>query len=162
MLPIRTILHPTDFSPESAAAFEIACSLARDYQAKLLVVHVMEPPPAIPSEMGLATLPLDDSVAVAAKDELDKLRRKTGALAIGTRLVEGVPAVEIVDVAQEVHADLIVMGTHGRGALKRLFLGSVAESVLRKAPCPVLTVKNPFPAAIPAAASKVERELTLA
>jgi len=97
LLAIRTVLHPTDFSERSEFAFRLACSLARGYGARLVVLHVAEPP------------------------------------------------MEILGVAEETKCDLIVMGTHGRTGLGRLLMGSVAEQVVRKATCPVLTVKTPQP-----------------
>jgi nucleotide-binding universal stress UspA family protein len=76
------------------------------------------------------------------------------------RLEEGLAVTEVLRVAQEVNADLIVMGTHGRTGLARLLMGSVAEQVLRKALCPVLTVKTPFPATTSPADAALEAAVT--
>jgi nucleotide-binding universal stress UspA family protein len=144
MLAIRTILHPTDFSQTSKYAFRLACSLARDHGARLVVLHVA-PPPQMVSYEGI---PLEPSMSGSYQDELqDKLRQIRApdpGVSIETRLEEGFAAPEIVRVAQETPCDLIVMGTHGRTGLGRLLMGSVAEQVLRKALCPVLTVKAPL------------------
>lgn len=152
MLAIRRILHPTDFSDSSQTAFELACALARDYDAELVVCHV-EPWPAVPVVEGIALdLPVEDPDADVSR--LADVRPEDPAVRVVRRLRRGEPAAEILTVAADVAADLIVMGTHGRGGLSRLVLGSVAESVMRKAPCPVLTARAPAHAAhAPAAAA---------
>jgi nucleotide-binding universal stress UspA family protein len=141
MLTIRRILHPTDFSESSRPAFELACALARDYGAELVVLHVA--PPAL--SLGSGGLPMAPTVGgdEDAKARLEQIRPTDPKVAVRHRLVGG-PEVEVIRaVAAEEKADLIVMGTHGRGGLSRLLMGSVAEAVLRDAPCPVLTVKAP-------------------
>ena len=148
MLPIHTILHPTDFSAHSEHAFRLACALARDYDARLILLHVASTPLVVYGE-GVA--PLDPEVYYA--EEKAKLFALTPGPAIRAehRFEEGDPGAEIPRVAQDVHADLIVMGTHGRTGLGRLLMGSVAEQVMRHAACPVLTVRTPFPEAVLAA-----------
>jgi nucleotide-binding universal stress UspA family protein len=148
MLQIRTILHPTDFSEPSQAAWELACALARDYNARLLVVHVYAPPPVYAPDGIAMPLPQEEPAALQAR--LAALRPADERIPCEHRLLEGEPAEKILELAQQEHADLIVMGTHGTTGLARLLVGSVAESVLRKAPCPVLTVRA---AAFPAAQS---------
>ena len=138
MLAIRTVLHPTDFSESSAAAFRLACALVRDYGAKLVVLHAYPAP-----------VTLDDAAARRLAGEPEKsLTEKLHAIQpnepghpVIHLLVEGRPADTILGVAAEVSADLIVMGTHGRFGLLRLLMGSVAEAVMREAPCPVATVR---------------------
>ena len=145
MLPIRTILHPTDFSDNSGDAFQFACALARDYGAKLVVLHV-HPTPVLFGD-SMAALPLD-----VPRDELlemlNKIKPDDPAIAIERRLVDGDAADEIRHAAGARHADLIVMGTHGRGGLSRLLMGSVAENVSRYADCPVLTVRTKLAVAL--------------
>jgi universal stress protein A len=141
MLAIRTILHPTDFSEHSGCAFQLACALAQDYGAKLVVMHVF-PTPGLPTIDGsVFPLPLD-----VPREELlemlNKLDPGDSAIAIERALVVGEPAFEIQRAARAFQADLIVMGTHGRGGLSRLVMGSVAEDVSRDAVCPVLTVRS--------------------
>jgi nucleotide-binding universal stress UspA family protein len=144
MLPIRTVLHPTDFSDSSGHAFRVACSLARDYGARLVAVHVA-PPPVI--AYGDGVFPGRAVVyEEEARDKLDKLQAPDPKVHVEPRLVEGDAAGEILRAAEETQCDVIVMGTHGRTGLGRLLMGSVAEQVLRKAPCLVLTVRTPFPA----------------
>jgi nucleotide-binding universal stress UspA family protein len=155
MLPIRTILHPTDFSPHSHAAFQLACSLARDYAARLIVLHVVNPP--IAALGGMAAVPpiAEEYGQRKAEEKLYHLQSPYAAVRIEQRLAQGDAAEEILRLAEEIPCDFIVLGTHGRTGVGRLLLGSVAERVLRKAACPVLTVKNPVPeAAEPAGARK--------
>jgi nucleotide-binding universal stress UspA family protein len=149
MLPIRTIVHPTDFSESSQAAFRLACSVARDYGAPLLVVHVVRPPATVAYEAG-SMLFDPESYRDEMREKLDRVRPRHPGVRVGHRLAEGDPAAEILALAREAGCDLIVMGTHGRTGLGRLLLGSVAEQVVRKAACPVLTVKAPPPQAEPA------------
>jgi len=151
MLPIKTILHPTDFSPGAAHAYHLACSLARDYGARLIIMHVRVNPPAVSAEFG--TMPHVASIhgdMLAPEGDVEILRARLAQmrpdderLPVEHVLVDGVPAAEIVNLAKNNGCDLILMGTHGRTGLGRLLMGSVAEQVVRKAPCPVLTVKTP-------------------
>jgi universal stress protein A len=153
---IRTILHPTDFSRYSENAWRVACSLARDYGANLLVLHVREIPVAVYGEFG--TVPADTFDAGALRDELAKLEPTVSGVTVERRLTEGTPAAEIVRVAGENNCDLIVLGTHGRTGLGRLLMGSVAEQVVRRATCPVLTVKTPMPEKVDVTAAEMEAE----
>jgi nucleotide-binding universal stress UspA family protein len=142
MLHLELILHPTDFSEHSTYAFRLACSLARDHGARLLLLHVM-PSPVVYGEMGpvLHT----EEYQQLLWDNLHKLQPADPTIRVEHRLEEGNAAATITRVAADTHCDLIVMGTHGRSGLGRLFLGSVAEKVMRKATCPVLTVKSALP-----------------
>jgi nucleotide-binding universal stress UspA family protein len=145
MLPIRSILYPTDFSESSDYVFRLACALARDYDARLFVLHVMAPPPALYA--GGVVLPLSDGDKEEQWDKLRGLRARNPRVQVEHCLAEGEPAEAILRAAREKKCDLIMMGTHGRTGLGRLLMGSVAEQVVRKAPCPVLTVKTPLPVA---------------
>jgi nucleotide-binding universal stress UspA family protein len=145
MLTIKTILHPTDFSERSQDAFRLACSLARDHGARLILLHVIPPPQAV----GYDAMPVLPAYPPGYRKELEEKLRSWQVPAnvlVDYRLEEGFAATEIVRLASEIPCDLIVMGTHGRTGLGRLLLGSVAEQVLRKANCPVLSVKSPMPA----------------
>jgi nucleotide-binding universal stress UspA family protein len=143
VLAIRRILHPTDFSDLSRPAFDLACSLARDFGAELVVLHV-SPPPVVGVVDGM-TVDLPTGAIEYAHTRLEQIRPADPKIVVAHRLEEGDEAREILRVAAELSVDLIVMGTHGRGGLSRLLAGSVAEAVMRKAPCPVLTVRTPFP-----------------
>jgi nucleotide-binding universal stress UspA family protein len=142
MYTIRKILHPTDFSEEAAAAFRLACSLARQHGAELVVLHVI-PPPITWYEMA-ARLPPDGYEEQLWRDYLAPMRPTEPGVQIDRRLVDGDPAKTIVAVSEMLGCQLIVMGTHGRGCVGRLLMGSVADKVLRKAPCPVLTVRGTY------------------
>jgi nucleotide-binding universal stress UspA family protein len=142
MLLVKIILQPTDFSESSENAFHLACSLARDYEARLILLHVV-PPPLSHGEVIARQQP--DGYYEQLEKELNRLQQLHPRVCIERRLEDGDPEATILRVAQEISCDLIVMGTHGRSGLGRLLVGSVAESVLRQAPCPVLTVKTPFP-----------------
>jgi len=141
MLPIHTILHPTDFSDHSTHAFQLACALTRDYNARLVVLHVVVPPTVI---YGEGILPPDpELLRREAQEQLAHLLAPQANVRAERRLAEGDPAAEVLSAAEEIGADLIVMGTHGRTGLGRLLMGSVAEEVMRHAPCPVLTTRLP-------------------
>lgn len=140
MLAIKTILHPTDFSPNSQFAFRLACSLANDYKARLILLHV-SPPPVIYGE-GIVPPDFQESAEVL-REKLKAVQATAPEVVMEERLVEGDPATEILRAAEETKCDVILMGTHGRTGLSRLLMGSVAEQVVRKAPCPVVTVKHP-------------------
>jgi nucleotide-binding universal stress UspA family protein len=142
MMRIQTILHPTDFSPSSGHAFQLACSLARDHGARLMVLHVVDRPVAVYG--GVMTAPPPPPPVEerkAAQEQLHQIRQTDLKLPIESRLEEGDPAMGILEVAKEYNCDLIVMGTHGRTGLSRLLMGSVSEKVLRSALCPVMTLK---------------------
>ncbi len=140
MLPFKTIVFATDFSPASRVAFEVASALARDYKARMIVMHVVEPARAAFSEYAAYVGPEEDKGEAMAK--LQAIKAPSQRVTIEHRLLEGDPAEVITETAAEVAADLVILGTHGRTGFTRLMMGSVAEEVLRKAPCPVLTVRG--------------------
>jgi len=154
MLAVRTILHLTDFSEPSQYALGLACALARDYGARLIVLHVAEVPTVAYGE-GVVP-PNPEELRAAAQEQLDRLQVPHGNVRAERRLEQGDVITEILRVAQEAHADLIVLGTHGRTGLGRLLMGSVAEQVVRRAVCPVLTVKSPLPETVPEGAVRAE------
>jgi nucleotide-binding universal stress UspA family protein len=149
MLPVRTILYPTDFSERSDAGFRLACALARDYDARLIVLHVV-PTPAI-VYLGGVVPPEPDQTRQQLWDKLRLMRPDDPAITLEHRLVEGEPAPAILHLAEKLNCDLIVLGTHGRTGLGRFLMGSVAEQVLRRASCPVVTVKTPAGKTVPVA-----------
>src|SRR6516162_9403212 len=141
MLAIKTILHPTDFSKPSEYALRFACALARDYKARLVLLHVIEPP-VYYGELGM-TVPLPSDFHESLQNRLSRLVPTDSGIAVDTILIEGSATREILHVAEEQHVDLLVMGTHGRTGVARVLLGSVAESVIRHSRIPVLTVTTP-------------------
>lgn len=160
MLTVRTILCPTDFSERAEAAMELASALARDYKAKLVIAHVTAPPIQGVSEGVVVGLPT--GWIEASKAKLESLRPANPNVSFTHMHAVGNEADEILRMAEEAGADLIVMGTHGRTGLSRLLAGSVAESVLRAALCPVLTVRSPFPAPLSVALKAERRKTTVA
>ena len=144
---VRRVLHPSDFSTASRAAFARAVAMAKADQAELLVMHVVGFPTPILSDGYMSPQILDDltrSMRADGQKQLDKLVAKAKASGVRARgvLFEGVPADAINRAARSQRADVIVIGTHGRTGLARLFMGSVAERVVGGAPCPVLTVRG--------------------
>jgi nucleotide-binding universal stress UspA family protein/uncharacterized protein (DUF2267 family) len=139
MLPIRTILHPTDFSDCARHARELAVNLAKDYGAGLVLLNVIEPP-NYATEVAIA-LPDVTVLRTAAEQKLSELKKGCKGVPCRHIVTMGYPAVEIVRVASEVRPDLIVLGTHGRTGLGRVVMGSVAEEVIRRSTCPVLATK---------------------
>lgn len=137
----KRILFPTDFSPDSDAALEMAASLARDWKASLLILHVE----VIPFTTGGGELfyVAPDPPTRELQERLSDVVPSDKSIVVEHRLLAGDPAEAIVRVAETENIDLIVMGTHGRRGLARLLMGSVAEAVVRAAPCPVLTMKQP-------------------
>jgi nucleotide-binding universal stress UspA family protein len=143
-VPIRTILHPTDLSDPCAEAFRVACSLAGDHVARVIVVHVPEP---LAAPAGMAPAPPPPEGHRGGMEEwLCRAHQSAPGIQVECRVEAGDVATGIVSAARATACDLIVMGTHGRTGLGRLLMGSVAETVLRTAPCPVLVVKAPLPA----------------
>ena len=147
MSRIRRIVLATDFSPASAAAFAKAVDLAKTNRAELLIAHVLIP--AVPM-VGDGYVPpkvyeeIEASARAQARTQLERLvakAKKAGARAKGL-LLEGVPHEQIVRAARSRRADLVVIGTHGRTGLAKLFLGSVANRVVSTASTPVLTVRG--------------------
>jgi nucleotide-binding universal stress UspA family protein len=144
MFKPRVILHPTDYSETSAYAFQIAVDLTRLNQATILVLHVAETLGPENVTYGEAVSELEPA---GYRRRLEKdLRRQVpppSGVSVQYLLAGGDPTREIDRVAREHHCDLIVMGTHGRTGLSRLFSGSIAEEVIRTVSCPVLVVKLP-------------------
>jgi universal stress protein A len=152
MYRIRTILVPTDFSEWSRSAFGLACDLARVHQARVIVLHVY-PPPIAYGEVLARREP--DGYEEVLDYEMRSVHPAIPEVPVTYRLAEGDPLAAIRSTAAEERCDLIVMGTHGRTGVRRLLMGSVAEHVLRQAPCPVLTVNRPLPAPAESAAKEV-------
>jgi nucleotide-binding universal stress UspA family protein len=143
MLKIQTILHPTDFSQGSDPAFRLACSLARDHGARLIVLHVIPSPVLVAGSDPVAAQIIQDFYN-QQQEKLGCLRTEDSRVPVEHQLADGDPAAEILRVASDSNCGMIVMGTHGLSGLKRALMGSVAEGVSREAPCPVVIVKAPF------------------
>ena len=149
---LKRILHASDFSPASRSAFTMACVLAKKLDARLILFHAYER--IAPLVMATPMMPMAGLASGAIVGKLWATERKSGerelerlaararrdGLRVSTRLEAGAPASAIVRAARKERAAMVVLGTHGRTGLPRLLLGSVAERVIRTAPCPVLTV----------------------
>jgi universal stress protein A len=139
----QRILCATDFSDTAETAWEGACELARMLRAELILVHVFTELPIYPEVAVIEVQRVwEEQRAWVEKELADRVAAASRRGLTARYLVKtGVAAEGIVDASTEAHADLIVIGTHGRTGLTRLVIGSVAERVVRLAPCPVLTIK---------------------
>ncbi len=144
MIHLKKILYPTDFSSYSNQAYFHAIALAEKHHASLTIMYVYVP----------GVSPLSDTGNGKAdraywQNLLEQIRPIDPTIPISHVLVEGDPATEIVRYTHDAGFDLVVMGTHGRTGLERLLMGSVAEKVMRDAPCSVLVVKLPRALTVP-------------
>jgi len=137
----KKILFPTDFSHTGDAALEMATALARDTGATLLIVHTEEPPTAYGG--GELYYGMPEPATEDLRKMLHKVVPPDKAVPYEHRLITGDPAHAVVRLAKDEEVDMIVMGTHGRTGLSRILMGSVAEAIVRRAGCPVLTYKEP-------------------
>lgn len=148
MNTIKNILVPIDFSNFSKNALRYAVNFAKIFNSKIFLVYVVEPV-IYPSDfsMGQVTFPVNDlEMNVRAKDELNNLAKAeiVAEIEVETIIKTGKPFVEINETASELDIDLIVIATHGHTGMEHLLFGSTAEKVVRKAPCPVLTLREPI------------------
>lgn len=148
MFDLKRILIPTDFSKYAEAALPYAKAFAEKFGAELFLLHVVQDLAVFMPDMITGTAPVMPDFqqltgAVHAAFERVIKDHGLGPLSVHGEVREGVAFYEIVRFAQEANIDLIIMSTHGRTGLAHVLLGSVAEKVVRKAPCPVLTVRHP-------------------
>lgn len=149
MIQMKRVLHPTDFSELSLVALRYAVSLAETFQSELHLIHVVDEAYQYWTMMGPETTPVGpppDEMLKLSENELAKFAASHLAkfqFQIVREVAMGRPYLEIIRYAGEKGIDLIVLGTQGRGGLRHALLGSVAERVVRKAPCPVLTIREP-------------------
>lgn len=146
MINIKNILCPIDYSVYSEMALKYAIEFAEKYEAKLYLMHVLD----------IRVYDINDpdlyNVNIIDEETLGKLRERLlkcvnedtkGRIAVEAIIIQGVPFAEIIKASRDYKIDLIVLGTHGRTGLSHAIMGSVAEKVVRKAPCPVLTIRHP-------------------
>ena len=148
MIDLHKILVPTDFSKSSQNALSYAVAFAQKFSAEVHLLHVVQDLALfIPEAMMVAPTgaPPVEQFHEAARAALQRVVRELGVadVVIHPEVVEGVPYDTIIRFAKERDVDLIVMGTHGHTGLAHFLLGSVSEKVVRRAPCPVLTVRHP-------------------
>ena len=170
MAPTFTrILVPIDFGAASMAAYRTAVSLARSVRGSIHLLHVAKDPfvaVSTPELYGIDWTAVQEGIARETKARLTALAETAVGITVTSEVVTGRAANAIIQVAEETSADLIVMGTHGRGGLGHLLLGSVAERVIRLATCPVMTVRDSGavhirPGEAAAAASERSEQVTL-
>jgi len=147
MLPINTILCPTDFSEDSFEGLKNANELAVHFSAELILLHVVSSLPSIPgsnSPTGFHIPAVLEEVEASTRDQIKKLQKKYISSNIKSMgiVVIGDPPAEIVKRAADNNVDVIVMSTHGQSGWKQLMCGSVTEKVVRTAECPVLTIRG--------------------
>lgn len=162
MIGLRRILFATDFSEESQPAQELACAFADQFRAELHLLHVVQETVLFTvAPDGMFEMPMCDvdDLRESAQKALESLlpaARPVSNVVCAARA--GAPFVEIIGYAREQQIDLIVLGTHGRSGLEHVLLGSVAENVVRKACCPVMTVR---PSSRRLTAACVKRDATV-
>lgn len=141
---VKHILVPIDFSDCSKKALQYALPLAKEHQATLTLLYVVAPAYGAGESGGVDYAQLEASMREGGEKELAKLAvdEVRGELSAATLIRVGSPAREIIETARSLPADLIVISTHGRTGLKHVFLGSVAEHVVQRAPCPVFVVRE--------------------
>jgi nucleotide-binding universal stress UspA family protein len=145
---IKKVLVPIDFSDYSKSALKYAVNFAISFNAEIILIYVVEPiiyPPDF--SMGQIAMPsINTEWDDRAKEELQKLAKSeiSGVASVKTVLKTGKPFVEIIETAKEEDVDLIIIATHGHSGVEHILFGSTAEKVVRKAPCPVLTLREPI------------------
>jgi nucleotide-binding universal stress UspA family protein len=145
---INKVLVPIDFSDYSKIALKYAVDFAQKFNAEMFLVYVVEPviyPPDF--SMGQIAIPsVNTEWDIKAKEELDKLADSEipDGVKVKTTIKTGKPFLEIIETASEEDVDLIIIATHGHSGMEHILFGSTAEKVVRKAPCPVLTLREPI------------------
>jgi nucleotide-binding universal stress UspA family protein len=146
MIDLKRILTATDFSPASQVALTYAAAFAKAFGADVILCHVLEKPDFLaglpPLAEGYFPPNLAEIQEKHARVQCEEVLAATGLSHARVLLLHGSPAREITRAAASENVDLVIVGTHGRGAIAHLLLGSVAERVVRTAPCPVLTVRS--------------------
>jgi nucleotide-binding universal stress UspA family protein len=145
MIKLKKVLVPTDFSESARHALTYGTSFAREYEAELTLLHVVENL-TVGYASDLFPVPMQEvfqEISGYAKTELAKLgaQAREKNVSVVEHVAQGKPSAEIIRFARETEIDMIVLGTHGKGMLDQALFGSTTERVVRRAPCPVLTVR---------------------
>jgi len=147
-LEIKKILVPIDFSDYSKNSLKYAVNFADQFNSEITLIYVVEPviyPPDF--SMGQIAIPsVNAEWDLKAKEELEKLAKQEipESFKVSVKIKTGKPFLEIIDTAAEENVDLIIIATHGHSGVEHILFGSTAEKVVRKAPCPVLTLREPI------------------
>ena len=139
------ILHPTDFSEDSDLAFQLACSIARDQFASVVVVHVLPPEFCPDGQSNDVALDTDLPMVRDCHDNFCRMKAQAGDLPISFRIVRGYSVGAILNVAHEENADLMVIASHQHTRFHLQVHGSVAEGLLRQSHCPLMVLRHPAP-----------------
>jgi nucleotide-binding universal stress UspA family protein len=146
---MKTILAPIDFSTATEGVVEVAATLARSTQSRVVLLHIVQPP-VLTSDYGLALENFQEAIDISEKHSIKRLAEITEGLRVRhpdlpveTQLVNGPPIVEILDAVKKSDAAYIVMGSHGHNAFYDLLVGTTTHGILRKAACPVVIVPPP-------------------
>jgi nucleotide-binding universal stress UspA family protein len=147
MQQISKLLVPVDFSDYSVSALKYAVDFAKTFNAKIIMIYVVEPM-LYPADFSMGQIAVPDTsedMAIRSKEELANLAKEHLGEEIPHELIikTGRPFMEIIETATEKDVDLIIIATHGHTGVEHLLFGSTAEKVVRKAPCPVLTLREP-------------------
>jgi nucleotide-binding universal stress UspA family protein len=145
MLPFKKILYPTDFSDPSYEALNAANELALHFSAELCVVHVVSPGTTAPADLSGSNFKVLEEMERAARESLKEMVKKRIPKQLLVRQIVALGGAheEIIQVSEKERVDLIVIATHGQTGWRHFVFGSVAEQVVRLAPCPVLTIRSP-------------------
>jgi len=144
---IKKVLVPIDFSDYSKSALKYAADFAQKFNAEMILIYVVEPviyPPDF--SMGQIAIPsINTEWDMKAKEELDKLADTeiSNSITVKTIIKTGKPFIEVIETASEEDVDIIIIASHGHSGMEHILFGSTAEKVVRKAPCPVLTLREP-------------------
>ena len=144
---IKKVLVPIDFSDYSKIALKYAADFAQKFNAEMILIYVVEPviyPPDF--SLGQIAIPsINTEWDIKAKEELDKLADTeiSNAITVKTIIKTGKPFIEVIETASEEDVDIIIIASHGHSGMEHILFGSTAEKVVRKAPCPVLTLREP-------------------
>jgi universal stress protein A len=145
---INKVLVPIDFSDYSKNALKYAVNFAKHFNAEMILIYVVEPI-IYPSDfsMGQIAVPtINMEMDKRASEELEKLANKeiSKDLRVKTLVKTGKPFIEIIETASQENVDIVIISTHGHSGVEHILFGSTAEKVVRKAPCPVLTIREPI------------------
>jgi nucleotide-binding universal stress UspA family protein len=149
-MTVHHVLVPIDFSPYAGQALDYAIALAQKLQARITLLHVIQPQLIVGADIGAWPSPsFIEELETAIMGDMEGYRARVTDAGLEGEIVvvHGVPFQEILNTAKARQVDLIIMGTHGRTGLPHILLGSVAERVARMAPCPVLVARQPTPVA---------------
>jgi len=147
---MKTILAPIDFSSASNAVIKVALALARAHDARLVLLHIVQPPILI-SEYGAVMTNIQEIVAISERTSAKELAKRernlkrSAGIPVEVLQATGSPVSSIIEQAKQVKADYLVVGSHGHSALYDLFAGSTASGLIRRAPCPVVVVPPETP-----------------